>query len=358
MSASVQFGAKHSLSIAVRWTRSFAMSGILSAVAMACGYPPLPRLAPDDAAPDDAGIDAAIAPELYWVELPQACDASAIRRLRIGDTMPVLVHTVPGPDSIRDLAIDQAGHKIYYSYSGSSANQMDTVERVNQDGTGREPLKTYIKPAPSPIGVAVDPAMGALFWVASAGCSPCPACGACPTIQRTRLDGANEQLVYTISGTVNPAMVEVDAQARKLYWTDYQFAPHIQRVNVDGTAAEPVYTIPSPNVGVGALELVGGKLYWLEQPSFTNGTGAIRRANLDGSSVEPLVVPIGGAQELYPRGLTVDAIGGKLYWTESGFCGAPATGRIRRANLDGSGVETVLDQLGVVDAVRIIRRAN
>lgn len=40
---------------------------------------------------------------------------------------------------------------------------------------------------------------------------------------------------------------------------------------------------------------------------------------------------------------------------ESDFCNNDITGRIRRANLDGSGVETVVDQLGVLVALEIVR---
>ena len=41
----------------------------------------------------------------------------------------------------------------------------------------------------------------------------------------------------------------------------------------------------------------------------------------------------------------MDAVAGKVYWTESDFCNNPISGRIRRAGLDGSNVETVVDQL-------------
>ena len=60
----------------------------------------------------------------------------------------------------------------------------------------------------------------------------------------------------------------------------------------------------------------------------------IQRANLDGSEVEELVRE--GLQS--PRGLALDAEGGKLYWTDSG------TGRIQRSNLDGSEVEDLVTE--------------
>jgi hypothetical protein len=51
----------------------------------------------------------------------------------------------------------------------------------------------------------------------------------------------------------------------------------------------------------------------------------------------------------------VDDAGGKIYWTESGFCGDAPTGRIRRANLDGSGLETIVDDLQLLTAIEVVR---
>jgi hypothetical protein len=304
--------------------------------------------------------DAAPAPDLYWAELPMACDSTAIRRMAIDGTTPFNVLMLPPPDEIQDLAVDQIGQKIYYSYSGSSANQMEDVERVNLDGSAREPLKTY-GTRPSPVGVDVDPAADTIYWIANEGCSPCPSAScACSTIQKARRDGSSAQTVYTITGTFNPRMVAVDPQARKLYWSDTQFAPQIQRANVDGSMIEPVYTKPASPDGGGVdvlqVDLVGHKLYWLEHALSINGVASIQRSNLDGSSVERIVFPLGGAQDVYPRGLAVDAASGKLYWTESNFCGAATSGRIRRANLDGSGVETVISGLGVLVSIRIVHK--
>ena len=58
----------------------------------------------------------------------------------------------------------------------------------------------------------------------------------------------------------------------------------------------------------------------------------IRRANLDGSDIEDLVF---GAD---PRGLALDVVGGKIYWTDW-------SGMIRRANLDVSNIEDLVTGL-------------
>ena len=69
------------------------------------------------------------------------------------------------------------------------------------------------------------------------------------------------------------------------------------------------------------LDVSGGKIYWLTFDS-------IRRANLDGTGVETLVTGMNGI-----RGLALG--GGMIYWTR-------VQGLIQRANLDGTGVEDVV----------------
>ncbi|MDX1390642.1 MAG: hypothetical protein R3344_15740, partial [Acidobacteriota bacterium] len=75
-----------------------------------------------------------------------------------------------------------------------------------------------------------------------------------------------------------------------------------------------------------ALDLTAGKLYWTE-----DGSNRIRRANLDGTGVQNLVTTgLGG-----PFGIAVDPAG-KMYWTDY------QTRKIQRANLDGTGVEDLV----------------
>lgn len=92
--------------------------------------------------------------------------------------------------------------------------------------------------------------------------------------------------------------------------------------DIDGTDIETLpITVTNPN----RLAFDGvSKLY------FTNcedgGTSGVRRANLDGSDVELLVD--GG---YCPHGIALDVANGKMYWAETG-----STDALMRANLDGS----------------------
>jgi hypothetical protein len=70
-------------------------------------------------------------------------------------------------------------------------------------------------------------------------------------------------------------------------------------------------------------------MYWADED-----WGTIHRANLDGSGVETV---LGGLDD--PIGIALDVPAGKMYWTEEG------SESIRRANLDGSGVEHLVSGL-------------
>jgi len=75
------------------------------------------------------------------------------------------------------------------------------------------------------------------------------------------------------------------------------------------------------------VDSAGGKVYWVEL-----GTQKLRRMNLDGTGVEDLVTT--GER---PRGLALQLDAGKVWWTKP-----EGTSTIARANLDGSAVENVL----------------
>ena len=80
-----------------------------------------------------------------------------------------------------------------------------------------------------------------------------------------------------------------------------------------------------------AVDASNGKVYWTEKTGESAGT--INSANLDGTSVTELTSILS-----MPMGIAVDATGSKLYWTNS-------RGRIQRANLDGSGIQNVVQNL-------------
>ena len=75
----------------------------------------------------------------------------------------------------------------------------------------------------------------------------------------------------------------------------------------------------------------GSKIYWTATTGASSGS--INSANLDGTDMTTLTSILA-----VPMGIAVDTAGSKLYWTN-------ARGRIQSANLNGSGIKNVLQNL-------------
>ena len=147
-------------------------------------------------------------------------------------------------------------------------------------------------------------------------------------IGRTNLDGSR----------VNPSFIRIAGNAgalaadgKHLYWTSYAV---IGRSNLDGSGVEPIF-IRVPMISrLGAtpqgplmLTVDGGHIYWSTSESVPFGAtvSGLWRANLDGSGIESV---------LQSHEIGAAAVGaGHIYWTDG------VTGTIGRANLDGTGVE-------------------
>ncbi len=173
-------------------------------------------------------------------------------------------------------------------------------------------------------------------------------------IQRADLDGANIESVLTTEIQTGLQMdpiflLAVDSYENKIYWTErnwYSGKGTIRRAGQDGSNVETLVT-GEETITAMALDPFGGEMYWAESNTNTN-TSTILRADLDGSNVETLVAGI----EAYVSGIALDAYvwaweeifdgvpASKMYWTEFG------TGTIRRADPDGSNVETLLKGIG------------
>lgn len=134
------------------------------------------------------------------------------------------------------------------------------------------------------------------------------------------------------------------ARAQKMYWAVSGLSSsrngRIQQANLDGTEAQTVVDGLSRLNGI-ALDRNERKVYWVE-----HGDDKIQRASFDGSNVEDIVT----SGLSYPFAIAVDAVAGKIYWTD---VGGPSPVDIKRANLDGSDVENLIDVAGGVWGVAL-----
>lgn len=118
--------------------------------------------------------------------------------------------------------------------------------------------------------------------------------------------------------------------AGHVYWTNKgDDFPSICRGSMDGAQPYEVLLDADDELieprGLG-VDLVGGKIYWTDA-----GTGKVQRADLDGAGVEDLVPPGNG----FLADLELDLDAGKIYWTDV------TNGAIRCADLDGKNVHNV-----------------
>ena len=125
---------------------------------------------------------------------------------------------------------------------------------------------------------------------------------------------------------------EAPATVTYVYWTEVNGGT-IRRGNADGSGS--AQTCVSNQQDPRGLVIVQslGKMYWIEREA-----GRLRRANLD--------CPATGIETIGPTLISGDRVamdvdGGHIYWTENQNANGTAN-RIRRANLDGSGAETIL----------------
>ncbi len=127
----------------------------------------------------------------------------------------------------------------------------------------------------------------------------------------------------TVDVEITEPVVQVEAtQHPPMYWIDTITGTLHRLVN-----AEMENLVPNVrNATYIAIDVANEKVYWTEEMG--DNTGRIRRANLDGTNVR-LVVNLRTAP---PHSMALDTAGGKIYITNG-------WGKIQRLNIDGSNFE-------------------
>lgn len=120
------------------------------------------------------------------------------------------------------------------------------------------------------------------------------------------------------------------AEAGDLYWV--AVTGQLFRAVTDGTAYGPAgLNVPASSV----LAIDDAFLYWGVEP-----TGMLYSAPIGGTQPHVILKGIRGL-----GGVAVDSAAAKIYWTtrpaSAGCCGRRYDGTVKRANVDGSGVETM-----------------
>lgn len=301
--------------------------------------------------------------------------------------LALMVWFAPGPAMAQEGASSEAAPRLGLLYWVSLEG---TLLRADVDGSNVEVLRSELD---GPDGLSLDPVHNRLYWTNMSR-------GPSGSIQRAHLDGSpiagDSKYLIPKGDIVTGKEIELDLDGGRMYWADRD-APRIQRASLDGTGLETVLSgfvnprgdvVPVENVVGMALDFENGtfyssdrymgivfragleipegespdartdvdiifqgerdqdrpidididpeqeKIYWTDR-----GSDAIRRANLDGSDMEVLV-DNSKVEMRDAIGMTLDLAAREMYWSDM------TTGVIHRANLDGSEIETVVPPNG------------
>ena len=179
--------------------------------------------------------------------------------------------------------------------------------------------------AASASDVAVDAAGGKIYWIEGTSSST-------GRIHSANLNGTGATVVKELTSV--PMGLAHDSANGKLYLTNSW--GKIQRMNVDGTGFETNLI-----VGLGkpiGIAVSSGRVYW------TDAAGSVRYANTEGTKVVRNIATGSGALGGIAAGSD------KVYWTEQT---SATTGRIRSANLDGSGAADLFTLTAVPHGIAV-----
>jgi hypothetical protein len=212
-----------------------------------------------------------------------------------------IVTIVPpgGTFTPKQLQIEKKSGKLYWS-----DREGMRVMRANLDGSNIETLLDTSHGDPRPgadptkwcAGIAVDAEGGELYWTQkgddNAGQGRIFRANIELPIRQSPANRNDIELLY--DNLPEPIDLDLDPATRMLYWTDRGDPPRgntVNRAPMDptlGDSKEPEILFTHLMEGIGlALDLKGGRMF------FTDLTGSVYSANLDGSNQKTLVVAEG-----------------------------------------------------------------
>lgn len=169
-------------------------------------------------------------------------------------------------------------------------------------------------------------------------------------ILRSNLDGSGVETVVT--GVVAGLGIDVDPLPGTVYWTEaFGIESKIRRADYGGGNVQTVVALAEQVWDV-AVDPIGGKIYWADRDF-------VRRADLDGGNPQAIVATV--QAQIGVLAIAVDPGLGKVYWSEVGTGSAfQVPARIRRANLDGSNPQSILVEngAGVAAAAALVLDAS
>jgi hypothetical protein len=225
----------------------------------------------------------------------------------------------------------------------NSVSSHATLRYTNLDGSGTTDIPINCAAGTNPHWQApwngvnkilVDEVNGKLYWENSFE----------PGIARANLDGSGCELIAN-GGYYGKGMIALDPSGDYLYSIQNNA---VRRVKIsDGTVTSLTFSGQGITVtGLGDMVVHNGKLY--VAISNSGSAGHIMEATIDTTSSTQTARLIVTSQATGMNGLDVDSVNNKIYW---------ATGSaVKRANLDGTSIETVYS--GTATFVQVLPTEN
>jgi sugar lactone lactonase YvrE len=256
--------------------------------------------------PDGVVVDVA-GGHVFWTNmgaaqgLTQGNDGFILRADLDGSHVTTIVQ-MGDTHTPKQMKLDATHGKLYWC-----DREGMRVMRANIDGSNIETLVTTAPASGSAdmanwaVGIALDLADGKMYWTQK---GPGPSGGASTgTIRRAALeipagqDSTNRSDIEVLfSGLSEPIDMDLDLDKRQMYWTD-RGDNTVSRAPMDPpVGADPAHRLDrdilvhgaGQAIGI-ALDLPNGAMYYTALD-----TGAVSKANLDGSGAKTLVAHQGG----------------------------------------------------------------
>jgi len=302
--------------------------------------------------------------KVYWTdsdETPAGSDIDSVWTVSVdGIEEPENLTFIDFPSGI---AVDTESEKLYWAVPN-----LGIIRSANLDGTDMVDLITGLN---HPEDVALDPIEEKkIYW--TEGPRQDDVSGEdidVWSIRRADIDSTNKEVFYYHEFNDEAFRgLAIDAKRRMVYW--------ISRKGIEAMKTDEGGYFPSAieyserliydSVMVEgyeelfdlAIDSVNSQLYWITgQLAFAHlweyKLGAIKRSNLDGSRVRPVVSGL-----INPRGIAIDPINEKIYWTAEEEGGR--IGKVQWANFDGTDVDDVIEETypGVKDIALGLKEAR
>lgn len=203
----------------------------------------------------------------------------------------------------------------------------DSIERFNTNSGNLETIALSDN-IHLPSDITLDLTHGKMYWCESLK----------GTIMRANVDGSSPEVI--IAGLRNPTAIELDVAGGKIYWSD-EADGNVQQANLDGTEVKEILSNADGIIDF-AIDSANGYVFW-------RTAGTISRGAFYGAESENF----GTCLQCSGGIIDLDTTNGKVYWSTvywSGNSGVGGIGadpwysQIRRANIDGSGQETLFNQ--------------